>query len=380
MRVLVVCAAGYISGKEKVTLDLLKGLKESGHDVFCIVSNWGNGSFAQQLEQEGIPYRRMRLGFMSKTLDRAAVRMTLLQGWYWPGLLLKYRALVKKFSPEIVIHTNFHHTFLLYPALRTRGQVHMYHSHESIINSGFYSRLFRRFEKKIRVFIGVSHFVTRRLAALGLSHTRTIYNGVAPIDPPQKEGANTIFTIGIVGQVGAWKGHEDVVAALEMLAQEPLLPPFRLFIYGNGPADFIAALKRQIADKNLEDSVVWKGYASELTTLYRDLDVVCVPSRSEEPFGLSAVEPGLFSLPVIVTNRGGLPEIVRHEQNGFVVDAGAPDQLARYLQLLMQHPALARQMGERHRQIVLQEFTYRKFITDWNTLLAEYSTYAATTS
>lgn len=380
MRVLVVCAAGYISGKEKVTLDLLKGLKETGHEVFCIVSNWGNGAFAGRLEQEGIPYQKMRLGFLSKTLDRAAVKMTVLQGWYWPGLLLKYRALTRRFRPQVVIHTNFHHTFLLLPALQTRGQVHMYHSHESVINSGFYSRLFKRFEKKVRVFIGVSHFVTRRLAALGLSHTRTIYNGVTPIDPLKRETANTIFTIGIVGQVGAWKGHEDLVAALEILAREPLLPPFRLFIYGNGPADFIAGLKQLIADKNLEDRVVWKGYENELANIYRGLDVVCVPSRSEEPFGLSAVEPGLFSLPVIVTNRGGLPEIVRHEQNGFIADAGAPDQLARYLQLLLQDPARAQQMGERHRQIVLQEFTYRKFVTDWNTLLAEYSPQPATAS
>ena len=371
MRVLVICAAGYISGKEKVSLDLLKGLKETGHEVYCAVSNWGNGEFTARLQQEQIPYKKLRLGFLSKTLDRAAVKMTLLQGWYWPGLLLRYRSLTRQFRPDVVIHTNFHHAFLLYPALQTRSQVHMYHSHESVINAGFYSKLFKRFEKKIRVFVGVSQFVTRRLAALGLSHTRTIYNGVTPIDPPQKENTGNVFTIGIVGQVGAWKGHEDLVDALEILGRHSSLPPFRLFIYGKGPADFIAGLKQRIAAKNLEDRVTWKGYESELANIYRDLDVVCVPSRSEEPFGLSAVEPGLFSLPVIVTNRGGLPEIVRQEENGFIAEAGAPDQLARYLQVLLENRALGQQMGQRHRAIVLQEFTYRKFITDWNTLLRE---------
>lgn len=355
-----------------MSLDLLKGLKETGHEVCCAVSNWSNGEFTARLQQEHIPYKKLRLGFLSKTLDRAAVKMTLLQGWYWPGLLLRYRSLTRQFRPDVVIHTNFHHAFLLYPALQARDQLHMYHSHESILNAGFYSKLFKRFEKRIRVFIGVSQFVTRRLAALGLSHTRTIYNGVTPIDPPQKEVTGNVFTIGIVGQVGAWKGHEDLVDALELLQRQSAVP-FRLFIYGNGPAGFIASVKQRIAGKGLEDLVTWKGYESELANIYRDLDVVCVPSRSEEPFGLSAVEPGLFSLPVIVSNRGGLPEIVRHEQNGFITDAGAPDQLARYLQVLLEDRALAQQMGQRHRAIVLQEFTYRKFITDWNTLLREYA-------
>lgn len=370
MRILVICGAGYISGKEKVTLALLKGLKNTGHEVFCIISNWANGEFEKKLAEENIRYKKLRIGFLSKTLDRAAVKMTLLQGWYWPGLLLRYRSLVKKFRPDVVVHTNFHHLFLLYPALQTRGQVHLYHSHESIINSGFYSKLFKRFEKKISWFIGVSHFVTKRLADLGLVQTKTIYNGVDAIDPGKSEKRNPLFTIGIIGQVGEWKGHRDLVEAVAILQEDSSLPPFRVEIYGKGPVAFIEEVKNLIAQKQLDDRFAWKGYESELVNIYSGLDVVCVPSRSEEPFGLSAVEPGLFSLPVIVSNRGGLPEIVKHEQNGFIIDAGAPAQLAQYLRLLMLDKPLAQKMGIRHREIVLKEFTNEKFIADWNALLS----------
>lgn len=374
MRILVICGAGYISGKEKVTLALLKGLRDSGHDVCCVISAWSNGDFAKRLAEENISCKKLRLGFMSKTLDRAAIKMTLLQGWYWPGLLWRYRSLVRKFKPDAVIHTNFHHLFLLFPALQIRRQTHFYHSHESIINSGFYRKLFKRFEKKISCFIGVSGFVTRRLADMGLKHTRTIYNGIDRIDPLLQEKADTGFAIGIVGQVGAWKGHRDLVEAVAILSRQSALPSFRVYIYGKGPADFIEELKKLIAEKGLEFRFVWKGYQNELAAIYSGLDVVCVPSRSEEPFGLSAVEPGLFSLPVVVSRRGGLPEIVHHGENGFIVEAGAPDQLAHYLAALMQDRGLALQMGQRHREIVLREFTNEKFISDWNTLLSDYST------
>jgi glycosyltransferase involved in cell wall biosynthesis len=59
---------------------------------------------------------------------------------------------------------------------------------------------------------------------------------------------------------------------------------------------------------------------------------------------------------VVATRVGGTPEVVREDQNGYLVPPGAPAALARRLLDLLRDPALRRRMGERGRRIVEEEF------------------------
>ena len=147
MRIVIICGAGYISGKEKIMFSLLKGLAEEGDEVHCITSKWSNGQFEDLLIKGEINYSKIRLGFISKTMNWSSFRMTMEQLIYWPKLLFDYKRIISKFKPDVVIHTNFHHLFLLYPVVGTRKTINIYHSHESIGNTGFYKRLFNLFQK-----------------------------------------------------------------------------------------------------------------------------------------------------------------------------------------------------------------------------------------
>jgi len=371
MKIIVICGAGYVSGKEKIMFSLLKGFKDKGHEVFCITSSWGNGQFEELMISENIRYSKIRLGFISKTFNWKAIVMTLDQLRYLPKMFYDYSRIVSRFKPDIIIHTNFHHLFLLYPVVK-KSIANIYHSHESMPASNFYKKLFRLFDKKVKLFVGVSDYVTNKIADLGInrSKTKTIHNGLEIIKwAPQPADPHKAFMIGIAGQVGRWKGHEDLVLALDILKKNSPSLAFRLTISGNGDPVFIQELKELINARHLNEFVEWKGFVKDITEIYNGLQVVCIPSRSEEPFATSALEAGLFGIPVIVTKRGGFPEIVKDGQNGFTVPANNPEELAACLKILIMEPAKALQMGLKHQEVVSHDFSYQRFISNWENTL-----------
>jgi len=77
MKILIICGAGYVSGKEKIMFSMLKGFANQGDEVYCITSAWGNGQFEEMLVNEHISYKKIRLGFISKTFNWKAIKMTL---------------------------------------------------------------------------------------------------------------------------------------------------------------------------------------------------------------------------------------------------------------------------------------------------------------
>lgn len=373
MRIVVICGAGYISGKEKIMYSLLKGFDREGDDVFCITSTWGNGQFEDLLVTEQIKYAKIRLGFISKTWNWKAVKMTLEQFIYWPKLLFDYYKIIRSYKPDVIIHTNFHHLFLLFPVIQYGNAVHVYHSHESISNTKFYQKMFTRFQKKIKLFVGVSEYVTTKLTDLGISRNKakTIYNGLENMERNAMPGiTDGIFRMGIVGQVGAWKGHEDLILAAGIIRDQFPGLSFKLCIFGEGKPEIVQVLKELIHHNRLDEFVEWKGFVTDIKNIYPGLQVVCIPSRSEEPLATSALEAGLFALPVIVSSRGGFPEIVKHEYSGFIVAPHAPEEIAHWIGHIIEHPEQARQTGINHQRTVTQMFSYKNFISNWKSTLS----------
>src|SRR5579862_8665972 len=117
-RIAIVCAAGIVSGKEIMALELGEGLRARGCDVSYVTSLWGDGDFSARLQILAVPFHRMRLGFISATLNRACLWMTADQLWRWPKLLADYQGFLRSAKPQHVIHTNWHHLLLLWPLLR----------------------------------------------------------------------------------------------------------------------------------------------------------------------------------------------------------------------------------------------------------------------
>lgn len=367
MKILFICGAGTVSGREIATLNLVEGLRRRGHDVHCVASTWGDGKLAERLATAGIPHIRLPLGFISKTLNWSAVWMTLDQLRRVPRLWFGFRRYLRDFKPDVVMQTNFHHIFLLWPLLNSGNT--FFHVHDGFPASDFYRKLSGFLSRRLRAFIGVSQYIAENLVQLGIPPEKVCYvhNGVV-IDAPLKEQAaaaavaiesrnesSAPVRLGIVGQIGEWKGHDDLIDALRELRTAGL--SFSCTIYGKGETEYVSRLKERIERYDLTAYVRQAGFVDNPQDIYSAMDVCVVPSRVPEAFGMVAAEAAHFGVPVVATRKGALPEIVQDGLTGYLVDAEAPQQLTEKLRVLIEDAALRRRMGDAARRHARQQFT-----------------------
>lgn len=135
-----------------------------------------------------------------------------------------------------------------------------------------------------------------------------------------------------------------------MIEQFRSLPfPATLSIAGRGQPDYEQALRTLGDAPNIE----FVGYQSP-ESFYRQIDVALVPSIWNEPFGAVAVEACAHSVPVIASQRGGLPEIIHDGINGLLCDPSRPQSLAHAMTRMNSEPALRDRLASQARASVEQ--------------------------
>jgi len=113
-------------------------------------------------------------------------------------------------------------------------------------------------------------------------------------------------------------------------------------------------LRAEIGD---DTRIKYVGYRGDVQNIYRASDIIVMPSRWGEPFGLINIEAGAAQKPMVSTRDGGIPEIIRHGENGFLVEREDLAGLIRYTTLLVEDKALRQRMGQKAREIVEERFT-----------------------
>ena len=94
--------------------------------------------------------------------------------------------------------------------------------------------------------------------------------------------------VGIVGQVIPLKGHADLFRAAATLSAEGC--SLELHVYGTGPSEHVQELHRLAHALGITSIVHLHGFERSLARIYRNLDIVAVPTRDEEGFGMVAAE------------------------------------------------------------------------------------------
>jgi len=121
-----------------------------------------------------------------------------------------------------------------------------------------------------------------------------------------------------------------------------------LVIIGSGPEE--SALRAQVDALKIADSTKFLGMlrGEELVRAVNATDVFAITSRSENQ-SMTTLQAMACGLPVIGVNRGGLPEYIRNEENGFIVESGDTGALASRLTELIADAAKRKILGERGR-------------------------------
>lgn len=116
----------------------------------------------------------------------------------------------------------------------------------------------------------------------------------------------------------------DTIKILEKIIKEI---PAKLILVGDGPDR--SECERLTRDLNLYDKVKFLGKQDGLVEILNSADLFLIPSQSES-FGLAALEAMACGIPVVSSSVGGLPELIRHNETGFIAEIGDIDRMAKY--------------------------------------------------
>jgi glycosyltransferase involved in cell wall biosynthesis len=180
------------------------------------------------------------------------------------------------------------------------------------------------------------------------------------------------FTVGYAGRLVRAKGVDLLIAALRMNQAER---PVRLLAVGEGPD--LARLRGLAAKRLHPNTVIWRqGVAHEaMPACYREMDVLVLPSRTtrgwKEQFGRVAAEAMACGVPVIGSNSGFIPELMRTTGGGVTFAEGDARALAAALSRLANEPLRRRQLGEAGRAGVIAHYSLPILARRWHGLLRQ---------
>jgi glycosyltransferase involved in cell wall biosynthesis len=216
--------------------------------------------------------------------------------------------------------------------------------------------------------------------------TRTIYPSLAPEAFDISPGADFRASwgvaahakvVGCVGQIAPWKRVHDVIAAFARVATR--VPSARLAVVGAPKfrpenQDYLRRLRSLVAESGLDGRVVFAGYQEDIEGVFRTLDVLA-HAAEREPFGRVLVEAMAQRVPVVAMADGGVPEIVRDGETGFLVPPGDVDAMGARILDLLKDDARRRRIGEAGRARALESFhadlAARRLVETYRAVLRE---------
>jgi glycosyltransferase involved in cell wall biosynthesis len=221
-------------------------------------------------------------------------------------------------------------------------------------------RVFALVLPRARAVIAASEYLLRRTLALGLTDDRALRQVVgfgvdcgefAAVEPPATSASDEPRVIGYAKGLRDYYGPLDLLDAAARLRDEGVA--FRLRIAGGGPLE--ATLRDQIARRELGELVQLMGalHSDELPAFFAGIHVFAMPSH-REGYGVAALEASASGKPVVATNVGGIPEVVRDGATGLLVPPHDPPALAAALRRLAAEPDLRRRMGEAGRHFACE--------------------------
>jgi glycosyltransferase involved in cell wall biosynthesis len=344
------------AGAQRVLAEVLRAVEP---DYLPIVGFPEDGPFVEEIKSRGIETFLYPLGrYSSGRKSVADVRNLVLRSFYCGWLLAR---LIRRRGIRLVYINGPRSLIAATLAARLTGTPAVFHLHLTMTRAS-----------DIFVASRAAKYVTKILAcsattaaALLAGHTelksklRVIYNPVRalPAAAPCSAQADWLcadvpngraFVVGVVGRITPQKGQHVVLdAALEVARRGRALRV--IFVGAPGPHSFeddfyLSSLRLFVRDSSLEGQVTWAGYQEDPNPVYGVCDIVVIPSTVSEGLPMVAIESMQLGIPVIGSNVGGIPEIVRDGVNGFLVPPNNAEALADRIQQLLDDGELLKRM------------------------------------
>jgi glycosyltransferase involved in cell wall biosynthesis len=239
--------------------------------------------------------------------------------------------------------------------------VHIHGSRfDSFMEGNFLWRgLIRFYLKNVDKVLVMSDAWEQRITAFtGFKNVHIVYNPVSLAARTQtpKENLNILF----LGRLGQRKGVYDLLSCIESNKEYFRRGKARFILAGDGE---IEKVRQFIREHDLKDLVEVPGWLiSEQKEKYlKTSDILILPSYNEH-IQMSILEGMGYGYPILATNIAGIPEMVKHGENGFLFEPGDTQTMMFFIKNLFEDAQLRERMGQRSWHLAKEKFQNSKIV------------------
>jgi glycosyltransferase involved in cell wall biosynthesis len=359
INVLVVIKPVQWSGADKVLLDVATRLNNDKYQViFAIIG-------LHPTEEAVIP----------ETFPQIRFEMPNLHGWRQLIFSSQLCWLIHKYNIKI-IHMNSYHpgNYCRLAAFFMRVPIIIDHWHgfnRFNLKRRMLCRLFNHFtDLSFAVSELVGNYVQRQCWT-DPARIKVLYNGVDPALYQGKSVAAKVRqelglppdrpVVGLVARLDhRAKGHLELLEALSILKDRHTI---HALMVGGGRRQ--EEMQQLAVSLGLGEVVHFLGNRRDVPDLLAAMDIFVLPSHSEG-VSLAVLEAMAAGLPVIVSEVGGLPEIVQQGETGLLIPPKDPEALAQSLARVLEDPGLAQSLGQKAREHVQEKYSLERLAQEVN--------------
>ena len=351
LRVMMLHAPTSMAGAEGVILNINKFMANSREIqiINCPFINFSRGysPYLQELNSIGIKYEAIPL---NRRFEYRYIK--------------KVKQLITKHRIDLIHSHGYRSDITALLAANKKipvvSTIHGFTANSSRVR--IYEFLQKMVLKRMSLLMPVSIAIERQLIKMKVPkyRIRRMTNTVA-CDTIAGLSPSTIFsTFGIdentakivfVGRVSVEKGVDVLIKACRYIKKRGV--PFFLLIVGDGP--FRAECERLVQTNRLGSEIKFVGYRRDAVQIAAAANIFVLPSRTEG-IPLVALEAMALGLPIIATNVGGLPELIKNKYNGVLIESENAEELANALELVIPNKRLANQLGANAKNTVRNNF------------------------
>jgi len=230
--------------------------------------------------------------------------------------------------------------------------------------------ILNNFYNSIDAFVYISEYVKSQKVKiypkLKTTYSVVIYNGT---NTPQINNKTYIkskndFTILSVSGLTKIKNIQVLIDCMDILLKKNY-SSVKFLVAGDGPKR--KKFQHQILKKELGENFKLLGYKKNIGDLINQADVFVHPCYIEG-FGIAVAEAMIMEKPIIVSNSGALPELIKHEKTGLAVDPFKPEEWANAIIKLKENPILAATLAKNSKIQAETEFSVSQFVNNYNKL------------
>lgn len=164
--------------------------------------------------------------------------------------------------------------------------------------------------------------------------------------------------VGTVGVLRSWKGHSFFIQAARLVLEKR--PEVAFFIVGEGPGR--PYLEEEIRAYGLAKKIRMVGHCSDVERAFAALDLFVLASTANEGVPQVVLQAFAMKKSVISTSVGGIPEVVRTGETGWLVPPKDPAALAEQILLQLDRSSVGKTMAEAGRRLVENEYSLEKML------------------